>query len=179
MPGNLRRSLMISRSTVAVMCVVLLGAAGVADGKAAKAAKPKKPSRISIDGTWHAQGTVTVAKHISDAAVGQKFTRTWTIKSTCSSLCKTTLSYGTSKGHQISVPLHGKGKSWKGVVDKQVFSCTNGGTAIGSIAFKLRVTGVTTKKHRHVATAMTGTGTQQGTGCATVKLVATFAVHRA
>jgi hypothetical protein len=167
---------MVSRLTVAVVCVVMLGATGLAQ---AKPAKPKKPSTISIAGTWHAQGTVTVANHISDATVGEKFTRTWTIKSACSSVCKTTLSYRTSSGHQINVPLHGKGKGWKGAVDKQVFSCTNGGTAIGSISFTLHVTRVTTKKHRRLATAMTATGTQQGTGCAAVKEIATFALHRA
>ena len=167
---------MVSRFTVAVVCVSLLGAAGLAQGKAAK---PKKPSGTPIDGTWHAKGTVTVAKHISDAAVGQKVTRTWTIKSACSGACKTALSYRTSSGHQINVPLQGKGKSWKGAVDKQVFSCSNGGTATGSLAFKLHVTGFTKKKKRRVATAVTAIATQQGTGCAVVKEVVKFALNRA
>jgi hypothetical protein len=167
---------MISRVTVAVACVSLLGAAGVAQGKPAK---PKKPSGTPIDGTWRANGTVTVARHISDAAVGQRFTRTWTIRSACSGACKTTLSYRTSSGHQVNVPLRGKGKSWKGAVDKQVFSCTNGGTATGSLAFKLHVTGFTKRRKQRVATAMTATGTQEGTGCAVVKEVVKFALTRA
>ena len=166
---------MISRFTVAAVCVSLL-AAGLAQGKPTK---PNKPSGTPIDGTWHAKGTVTLAQHISDAAVGQKVTRTWTIKSACSGTCKTTLSYRTSTGHQINVPLQGKGNSWKGAIDKQVFSCTNGGTATGSLAFKLHVTGFTKKKKRRLATAMTATGTQQGTGCAAVTEVVKFALERA
>ena len=78
---------MVSRCIVTVVCVSLLGVAGQAEGKIAK---PKKPSGTTIDGVWHAKGTVIVAKHISDASVGQKFTRKWTIKSACSGACKTT-----------------------------------------------------------------------------------------
>jgi hypothetical protein len=167
---------MVSRCIVAVVCVSLLGVAGQAQGKTAK---PKKPSGTTIDGTWHAKGTVIVAKHISDASVGQRFTRKWTIKSACSAACKTTLSYRTSSGHQINVPLQGKGKNWKGSVDKQVFPCTNGGIATGSLAFKLRVTGFSTKKKQRLATGMTATATQEGTGCAAVKEVVKFTLDRA
>jgi hypothetical protein len=167
---------MISRFIVVVVCVSLLGVTGLARGKTAK---PKNPSGTTIDGTWHAKGTVIVAKHISDASVGQKFTRKWTIKSACSGACKTTLSYRTSSGHQINVPLQGKGKNWKGSVDKQVFPCTNGGIATGSLAFKLRVTGFSKKKRQRVATGMTATATQEGTGCAAVKEVVKFTLDRA
>ena len=167
---------MISRLTVGVVCISLLGATAVAEGKAAK---PAKPSGTPIDGVWRAKGTVIVARHISDASVGQKFTRTWTIKSTCSAACKTTLSYGTSSGHQIRVPLEGKGKTWKGSIDNQVFPCTNGATATGSLSFKLHVTGLAKKKKQRVASGMTAIASQQGTGCAVVKEVVKFTLSRA
>jgi hypothetical protein len=166
---------MISRWKVAVVVVSLLATAGLAN---AKPSKPKKSVGTPIDGTWTAKGTVTVARHISDASVGQKFTRTWTITSNCSHACKTTLAYRTSSGTEHKVPLTGKGKSWKGTLDKQVFPCTNGGTATGSLTFKLHVTSFGKKKKQKIATAMTATATQEGTGCAVVKEVAKFAVTR-
>ncbi len=167
---------MISRWVAGVACVALLGAAGLAE---AKAPKTKKAAGAPIDGTWKANGTVTVAKHISDASVGQKFTRTWTIKSKCGGGCKTTLDYHTSSGHQIVVPLSGKGASWKGTLDHQTFSCTNGGTAIGTLSFKLHVTKFTTKKKHRIASAISATGTQEGSGCADVKEVVKFSLKRA
>jgi hypothetical protein len=166
---------MISRWKVAVVVVSLLATAGLAN---AKPSQPKKAGGTPIDGKWTAKGTVTVARHISDASVGQKFTRTWTIASVCGQACKTTLDYRTSSGHENKVPLTGKGKSWKGTLDQQVFSCTNGGTATGSLTFKLHVTSFGKKKKQRIATAMTGTGTQEGTGCATVKEVVKFNVTR-
>lgn len=167
---------MISRWMAAIACVALVGAAGLAE---AKTPKTKKAAGTPIDGTWNADGTVTVAKHISGASVGQTFTRTWTVKSKCSGACKTTLSYHTSSGHQIVVPLAGKGANWKGTLEHQTFPCTDGGTATGSLSFKLHVAKFTTKKKHRIASAISATGTQEGSGCADVKEVVKFSLKRA
>jgi hypothetical protein len=166
---------MVSRWRVTVVALSMLAVAGLAQ---AKPAKTKKPSGTPIDGIWTAKGTVTVAKHISDAKVGDKITRRWTIKSSCSGACKTTLSYQTSSGHHISVPLQGKGANWHGRVDNVSSPCTNGGTATGPLTFKLHVTGFTKKKKQKVASGITSTATQSGTGCATVKEVVKFVLSR-
>lgn len=167
---------MISRWKVVILAVSLLGAAGLAQ---AKPAKTKKPIGTPIDGIWTAKGTVTVAKHISDAKAGDKVTRRWTIKSSCSAACKTTLSFRNSSGHQISVPLQGKGANWRGRVDNVTSPCTNGGTATGPLTFKLHVTGFTKKQKQKLASGITSTATQSGTGCATVKEVVKFVLSRA
>jgi hypothetical protein len=167
---------MISRWKVGIVSVAVLVLAGVAE---AKPAKPKKASGTAIDGVWNAKGTVTVARHISDTNVGDKFTRRWTIKSSCAASCKTTLSYTTSAGHRFNVPLKGKGTNWKGEVDNVSSPCTNGGVATGPLTFKLHVTGFAKKKKQKVAKGITSTATQSGTGCATVKLVVKFVLTRA
>jgi Tfp pilus assembly protein PilV len=167
---------MISRWKVVIVSVSVLALAGLAQ---AKPAKTKKATGTPIDGIWTAKGTVTVAKHISDAKVGDKTTRRWTIKSSCAAACKTSLSYQTSSGHRITAPLQGKGANWHGRVDNVSSPCTNGGTATGPLTFKLHVTGFTKKKKHKVATGISAIGTQSGTGCATVKLVVKFVLARA
>jgi hypothetical protein len=167
---------MSSRWKVVTVAVAMLALAGLAE---AKPAKTKKASGAPIDGVWTAKGTVTVAKHISDANVGDKFTRRWTIKSSCAAACKTTLSYQTSAGHHFTVPLQGKGANWHGKLDNVSSPCTNGGMATGPLTFKLHVTGFTKKKKQKVASGITSTATQSGTGCATVKEVVKFVLTRA
>jgi hypothetical protein len=167
---------MISRWKVGIVAAALLVLGGVAE---AKPAKPKKASGTPIDGVWNAKGTVTVSRHISNANVGDKFTRRWTIKSSCAGTCKTTLSYATSAGHHFAVPLQGKGTNWRGELDNVSSPCTNGGTATGPLTFKLHVTGFTKKKKQKVAKGISSTATQSGTGCATVKLVVKFVLTRA
>ncbi|HEY2771774.1 MAG TPA: hypothetical protein VGI87_14460 [Solirubrobacteraceae bacterium] len=167
---------MINRWTVAVVTVSMLAVAGLAQ---AKPAKTKKASGTPIDGVWNAKGTVTVAKHIADEKVGDTITRRWTIKSSCAGACKTTLGYQTSSGHHITVPLQGKGAGWHGRVDNVSSPCTNGGTATGPLTFKLHVTGFTKKKKQKIASGMSSTATQSGTGCANVKLVVKFVLSRA
>jgi hypothetical protein len=167
---------MIGRTRVAIVLVALCSLAGVA------AAKSSAPRKAPIDGTWQARGKVIVAKHIQDVKVGDTATRTWTIKSSCgakaSSSCKATLRYHTSKGHQVTVPLKGKGGSWNGTLDNQTFDCTNGGTATGSLAFKLHVTDFVKHNGKRVAKAMSARGIQTGTGCAVVKEIVAFTVSR-
>jgi hypothetical protein len=142
--------------------------------------KGKKPTASVIDGSWQASGTVAVAKHIEDAKVGEKVSRNWAIRTTCSSAgaCTTALSYRVSGGHMTRIPLKGSKKSWSGTIDHQMFPCTNGGTAVGSLTMKLKVTAFTTHLKRSVASRMTATGTQVGTGCTSVKEVVKLNVSR-
>jgi hypothetical protein len=170
---------MIGRTRVAIVLVALGSFAGVAAAK--PKAPAKAPAKAPIDGTWQAHGKVTVARHIQDVKVGDTTTRTWMIKTTCgakASSCKTALSYHTSKGHQITVPLKGKGGNWNGTLERQTFDCTNGGTATGSLAFKLHVTGFVKHHGKRVAKAMSARGIQTGTGCAVVKEIVAFTVSR-
>jgi hypothetical protein len=167
---------MSSKWKVAIVPLAMLALGGLAE---AKPAKSKKASGTPIDGVWAAKGTVTVSKHISNTKVGDTFTRRWTIKSSCAAACKTTLEYQTSAGHHLTVPLQGKGANWHGRLDNVSSPCTNGGTATGPLTFKLHVTGFTKKKKQKIASGITSTATQSGTGCATVKLVVKFVLKRA
>ena len=158
---------MISKVRVAVLCTSVLCAAGVAQGSAGARHGPP------VDGTWKANGTVKVARHIADISVGDRLSVRWRIKSSCSGACKTTLNYG-----KITIPLHGHGKSWKGAIHHVVFPCTHHGTAIGSLAFKLHVTRFVKHKKQRVADGLAGTGIQKGKGCANIKEVVDFKATR-
>jgi hypothetical protein len=162
---------------VTVLCTSLLalGSALVLAGAATGEAGKKAGSPIS--GTWKANGTVVVARHISDANVGDHFTVNWTITHSCSGGCETVLHYGHGS-HHLNVPLQGHGKRWSGTLTHQVFPCTHGGTAIGSISFKLSITHFVKHHKQRVADAMTGTGKQVGKGCASIKEVVDFKATR-
>jgi hypothetical protein len=174
---------MISSSRVTFVSLSLclaVGISGVAGAKKKQGGgSPKQPTASVIDGSWKAKGTVTIARHIADAKVGDTVSRNWTIRSKCANgKCTPTLSYRLPQGNTTRVPLSGGKSSWAGTLGNQTFQCTHGGTATGSLTFKLKVTSFTKHQKRTVASAMTATGTQVGEGCASVKQVVKFKVTR-
>jgi hypothetical protein len=164
--------------------IVVLVAAGATTGLAeAKHAVRKVPySKAPIDGAWRANGVVTVAKHVSNATVGQHLSEQWTFKSRCKTkpkmTCKPAVMTYSAGAHTYHVQLKGTLKSWSGRLDNQTFECTAGGVATGSLVFKLRVTDFVVHAKRKVASAMTATGVESGTGCTKVKEVVNFTVRR-
>jgi hypothetical protein len=167
--------MLMRRGAIAAVVLAACLGAGVAQARHHGHSGAASP----VDGRWNAAGVVVVARHISNVKKGDRFTKPWSIKTACTGggRCHTELSYGIG-GSTVQIPLHGSGRSWSGELDHRVFACTNGGTATGSLAFKLRVSSFTRHGGRKVAQAMKATGVQSGTGCATIREVVDFKVTR-
>jgi hypothetical protein len=163
-----------------VVSVAMCATAGLADAR--HAARKPATSKTPIDGVWQANGVVTVASHVSNATVGQHVSEQWRLKSQCKRKPKPTcnppvLTYSAGL-HTYHIQLKGHGKTWSGKLDNQTFECTSGGVATGSLTFKLRVTSFVVHAKRKVASTMSATGIESGSGCTKVREVVSYTVRR-